>query len=119
MSHAMGAVLFPDGKIKHFEYNGTIDICQPKLFDSAELVSANWRTTDWPVCSCGDNSNHHERVRIATTYGRGFSWDGFACNLCNCLLSPLEPNYDTQNEGLPDWYPALEKWLQIFRGIVG
>lgn len=31
MSHANGEVKFKDGSIKYFEYNGTSDICIPKI----------------------------------------------------------------------------------------
>lgn len=43
MSHANGEVIFNDGSIKHFEYNGTSDICIPKLYDTYDEMTDNWR----------------------------------------------------------------------------
>src|SRR5215831_6808585 len=117
MSHASGAVLFLDGTIKFFEYNGTVDICQPKLFSTKEELSNNWRTNDWPQCN--DTNHIHQKVRIATTYGAGFSWNGFACLDCNCLVSPLEVNYDSEENGLPDWYPIDPEGREFLNRISG
>ncbi len=112
MSHAQGAVKFPDGKIMFFEYNGTVDICLPHLYETKEQLTDNWRRKDWITCTCGNGNDftNHVRVRIATTYGYGYSWDGFACKECKCLLSPLDVNYDTETSGLPDWYPGREHY---------
>jgi hypothetical protein len=106
MSHSTGAVRFKDGTIKFYEYNGTVDICLPFLYDTMEELKAHWRRSDWIQCN---NAEHrHERVEIASTYGNGFYWNGFACLDCNCLISPLDVNYDTEKSGLPDWYPNKE-----------
>lgn len=104
MSHSNGAAKFNDGKIFHCEYNGTVDIMIPFLYDTTEEMRANWRRPDWITCS-NPEGHTHQRVRLATSYGGGFSWDGFACIDCKCLLSPLEPNYDTLTDGLPEWFP--------------
>lgn len=112
MSHATGAVRFLNGDIFFYEYNGTVDICQPILFKTYEELHENWRTKEWRQCSCKDDEiiKNHERVRIASTYGYGFSWDGFACKKCMCLLSPLEVNYDTETNGLPEWFPNKDAY---------
>lgn len=47
MSHANGEVRFNDGGIKHFEYNGTSDICIPELYDSYEDVIYTNGIPDW------------------------------------------------------------------------
>lgn len=99
MSHAVGAIRFPDGLIKFFEYNGTVDVCQPRLFDTQEELRANWRKQEWNVCKCQDT----ELVEIASTYGYGFWWFGRACRKHNCITDGFEP-LDT-NRGLPDWFP--------------
>jgi hypothetical protein len=36
MSHSSGTVTFKDGLVLHFEYNGTTDICIPKLYETFE-----------------------------------------------------------------------------------
>lgn len=110
MSHSTGAIKFPDGKIMFYEYNGTVDIAMPHLYETYEELHANWRRRDWKECSC-NNFNNHIRVRIASTYGNGFSWDGFACKECKVLLSPLEANYDTETSGLPEWFPNRKSYL--------
>ena len=107
MSHSLGAVLFKDKSIKYFEYNGTVDVCQPKLFSTSKEVYDNWRTNDWPQCN--NTEHNHQKVRIFSSYGKGFSWDGFACLNCDCLLSPLGVNYDTEKSGIPDWFLPDEK----------
>lgn len=107
MSHSTGAAKFPDGKIFYCEYNGTVDIMLPHLYKTNKEMFENWRRKDW--IQCNNLSHKHIRVRLATTYGGGFSWDGWACLDCLCLISPLDVNYDTEKSGVPDWYPSEMK----------
>lgn len=104
MSRANGAVLTKDGKIFYCEYNGTVDVMIPNLYTTRDEMQSNWRTKRFDLCSHPD-SHKKESVKVATSYGYGFSWDGFMCVECNCLVSPLEPDYKTESNELPDWYP--------------
>ena len=66
MSHANGEVRFDDGSIKYFEYNGTSDICIPKLYDTYDELIDNWRKWKQEKVSC----NHYEEaIEIYTDYG--------------------------------------------------
>ena len=111
MSHSDGAVKFLDGTIMFFEYNGTVDVCIPVLYDTYDEMRANWRRTDlknsdyYCKAEIGTLSHSWEWVRIATSYGGGFSWDGKVCRQCKRIVNNLEPDYDSQEEGLPDWLP--------------
>lgn len=129
MSHSNGEVRFNDGSIKHFEYNGTSDICIPKLYDTYDEMIDNYRTyntlakennidynkTPWYkrilLKYKGDNKkinmcNHNEElVEIYTNYGGGFYWNGTACRNCNMLLKGTEPFADDNvyTNGIPEW----------------
>lgn len=42
MSRYTGAVRFPDGELRYFVYNGTVDIARRELFGSADEADAAW-----------------------------------------------------------------------------
>lgn len=102
MSHANGEVRFNDGNIKHFEYNGTSDICIPKLYDNYEEMKDNWRKYKKENCSC---KHAEEPVDIYTDYGGGFSWKGKACRKCMMITKGNNPFDEDiiKNDGIPDW----------------
>lgn len=104
MSHSSGLVKFPDDKIFWYEYNGTVDVCLPFLYETGEEMMAHWRRTDWKYCTC---NNPSENVFISSSYGNGFYWQGMACRTCMIITKELEPNYDTEIDGLPDWHLNL------------
>lgn len=103
MSHASGAVKFPDGKIMHFEYNGTSDICISHLYETHEEMWAHWRKGTWLECSCGND----EPVEIGNNYGGGMYWNGRACRYCLAITDSLEPP-DGWSDGFPEWWPLDE-----------
>lgn len=100
MSHASGRLLIPvTGEILGwFEYNGTSDLCQPKVFATQDELRENWRTRDWPMCLCVpirqdpvDLENHY----TATTARGGWcpvcrviTLDPFAQDLLTPFYSP-------------------------------
>lgn len=88
MSHSVGVVRFKDGDIKYYEYNGSVDVCIPKLFNTLEeLMSSNWKWT-----STKSNCQHDiEDVEIYTTYGGGFYWRGTACKRCMMITKGINP----------------------------
>ena len=108
MSHAAGAVKFPDGEIYHYEYNGTADVVVPHLYKTFDEMRDNWRRPDfWKECEVGEHNR--EPVEIATTYGSGFYWYGVACKECMCITAGFEPDYSPDRDELPSWYPRMEK----------
>lgn len=126
MSHGRGQVKFKD-TIKYFEFNGTENICKPKLYDTYDEMIKNWRKTDALVEEKVANSNkrpffkrifqrnktnrcnHNEEfVYIYTDYGDGFYWSGTACKKCNRILDgkePFELPYEKRliKKGIPTW----------------
>lgn len=108
MSHATGQVLFKDGLILYFEYNGTCDISIPNLYTTREELYENWRKQPKIKCSCGKD----EEVEIAANYGHGFYNDeAKACRHCMCItydpLGQAHCNLDEQVNifyHLPDWW---------------
>lgn len=113
MSHSYGAVKFSDGTIKHFEYSGTVDVCIPQLRDSLEEVQNHWRSGEWKHHS--KECNEDEDVIICSTYGGGFSWKGRACKKCNLITDNFEPDYDSESDGIPDWYPNKQEYEDYFK----
>lgn len=85
MSHADGRLISAgSGEILGwFEYNGTSDLCQPKVFASREELKANWRTRDWPDCSCSPRKE--VPVILETDYGAGFRAEGAWCPVCRVI----------------------------------
>lgn len=101
MSHVNGMVRFSDGVVMHYEYDGTSDVTVSALWDTYEEMLAHWRGDDWNDCRCG----HDESVRLFTTYGGAFHWDGRACRHCRAITEGLMPFDDDKSieDGTPDW----------------
>ncbi len=118
MSHSYGAVRFDDGTIYHFEYNGTVDVCLPRLWKTIEEVTNHWREHIWPEHP--SDCNKIEDVIMATTYGGGFGWKVQACKEHMLIVDGhsheglAEEEYSSQYDGLPDWYPDRERVLRYF-----
>lgn len=106
MSHSSGAVKFQDGLILHCEYDGTVDVMISALYDTQEEMRSHWREYPrWNNCKC--NPSYPEKVEIATSYGRGFSYKGVACRICRAVLDARD-EYDEQyyiEDNLPQWFP--------------
>ena len=103
MSHAFGKVHFVDGLVLHYEYDGTSDVTIPRLYTTANEVAANWRRVDdwvWNCCTCGKD----EPVKIYSSYGGGFSWDGRACRHCQCIVAGYEPVFDEEDFSMKEEY---------------
>lgn len=102
MSHANGEVRFNDGSIKHFEYNGTSDICIPKLYDTYDEMTDNWRKYKKEECNC---KHYEEPVEIYASYGDGTYWNGTACRKCMMIIKGGEPFEDdiVYTDGIPEW----------------
>lgn len=106
MSNAIGMVRFEDGTIRHYEYYGSSDVCNARLYETAEERSANWRNHKPAECLCGNS----EEVEIYSDYADGSFWEGRACKTCCAITagrSPLwledEGLYPVETEGQPDW----------------
>jgi hypothetical protein len=100
MSHATGQVIKDDAIIAYYEYNGTVDVAQPKLYLTKEEVSANWRTYPDAECTCGKAS---EDVLLYTSYGAGYYWPGRVCMSCLAITDGRTPDYDTPGHPLGAW----------------
>lgn len=115
MSHSYGAVKLNDGTIYHFEYNGTVDVCLPKLYKTIEEVSDNWRNQKWEFHP--NDCDKIEEAIMATTYGGGFGWTVKVCKEhmlivdLHCTDVMTEEEYKTYYDGLPEWYPNREDFI--------
>lgn len=106
MSHASGSILFKDGTIKHYEYDGTADVVISHLYDTMQEVHDNWRKGTWIDCSCGDE----EDVEVYTSYGYGSCFKGKACKKC-CSVRSIEDKNDNfiytwegkDLDDMPEW----------------
>lgn len=100
MSHSSGAIKFNDGLILYCKYNGTVDIMIPHLYKTYDEMHEMWRQTKskW----CGHEVD--EEVKIFSSYGGGFSWTGRACRDCMVITKNLSCDYDTETDGIPEWY---------------
>lgn len=111
MSHSTGAVKAFNGKIYYTEYNGTVDVMLPNLYDTYEEMHNNWREQKWKRC---DNKLHlHTRARIASSYGFGFSWNGMIyveCKVITDIHSPDNHEHIKYKNGLPEWFPNRETY---------
>lgn len=112
MSHSLGMIFSRDEKPKvlaYYEYDGTSDVCRPRLFNTSDEVHDNWRTKDfWRECKCG---NAPTPVWIYSGYGGGFYWEGEACLKChaitkNLTLDALHEQDKDQIDGRPDGKPT-------------
>ena len=79
MSRATLTVTFPDGHVRYGVYNGTSDFAYPDLFGTVEEA---WAASDHPDFAWVDQPDqvHLYPVRVHSTYGNGFDWDGMACD---------------------------------------
>lgn len=114
MSHTKGQVLFKDGTIMHYEYNGTSDVCRPRLYFSVDELLDNWRCeNNKPFIRCNHIS---EDVKIYTSYADGAYWNGKACRKCNTIIDGLNPyelnsigkNTIGYSDGTPSWIEEYE-----------
>lgn len=105
MGHSIGAVKFNDDKILYYEYNGSVSVVLPKLYETEDDVHDNWRENPAADCVCGND----EAVRIMTTYGGGFSWNGRACRSCYAITDGFMPFNDCEavdyDKRAPEWSP--------------
>jgi len=107
MSHSQGAIKVGES-IYWVEYNGTVDVLLPHLYNTQEELVANWRRRDWKNCSC--NPRQLVDGTVTVTYGRGFNWPIKVCLICMVAVDPLMPFDDERihKDGIADWYPNKE-----------
>jgi len=105
MSHASGAVRFPDGKVMFYEYNGTSDVAISHLYDNMQGVADNWRKGERLHCECEKGM---EPVEIYSSYG-GFTYPGEACRTCRALHGPryTPEAVDATVNGEPQWHKDI------------
>lgn len=108
MSHAYGEVT-QDGKVvAHFEYNGTSNVCCPKMYDTWKAMNAEWRKGPWVKCTCGKPSVD---VILYTDYGNGYYWPGKACFECGCITGGLMPWGDDDDSEPIDGHPLQDEYV--------
>lgn len=112
MSHASGAVRFPDGKVMFYEYNGTSEVAISHLYDNMQSVSDNWGKSPWLICTCPGM----EQVEIYSSYGGGFTYPGKACRTCRALYGPryTPETVDATVNGEPQWHKEIDPDLMKF-----
>jgi hypothetical protein len=107
-------------KFFFFQYDGTYNTATPTLYEDQDSA---WDTESKKmVCNCSSS----EKVELATDYGGGIRWSGFACRNClqitNGATDPYRTEYAESDEddsgyysppifnvfspknGLPDWW---------------
>ena len=106
MSHAVGIVFSKENEILYYyEYNGTVDLIEPKLYDTLDELMKNWRRDD-VLASCKDTTHTKIPVFIHSSYGWDEYWDGLICKECKIIISPLmnveEDDWPNKTKGRPD-----------------
>lgn len=103
MSHSIGAIMFSDGTIRYYEYDGTSDVVISCHYPTHEEVWEHWRNQPYKHCTCGCE----EDVSIYSSYGSGFYFNGKACRKC-CSVHPNEDCFETiEPEDSDDWAKGL------------
>lgn len=103
MSSAYGQVRFSDGTVYYTKYVGFYDLMCPELNEYSDGSWRDWDNEDClkePDCT---SSCSIETVEVATDYGGGGTWKGFACKEHASLLSK-EPPKDSWTESVPQWW---------------
>ena len=110
MSHSTATIRFEDGTLFYGEFNGTVDVLLPFLYETEDERDAYWRGERvWKRCN---NTEHtHEAVAVVVTYGGGWYWTAKACRDCLCVIEPLSletmgegTDFPFPRSGFPDWY---------------
>lgn len=113
MSHSTAAFKLKDGTILYGEFNGTVDVLLPFLYNTPEERDENWRSHRWKNCI---NKEHiHEQAEVCVTYGGGWIWEVKICRECMCAIDPLslecmgeDTEFPFPKNGIADWYPNKE-----------
>lgn len=107
MSHATGLILFEDGCHRFFEYDGTVDVCRPKLWETYQELHDHWReelSYPWAKCTCG---NPPESVKAFADYGNGMHWNTTACKTCGLIVDRGDPYTKGMTNGKPTWVKLI------------
>ena len=109
MSHANGLIRFKrDNKIMFFEYDGTSDMCRPKLWPTYFDLREHWREKDAFNRACDCPISLHEPVEAYTDYGSGYVWETIACRGCQLIIDTSVPDEVVSNIH-PQW--TKFEWL--------
>jgi hypothetical protein len=106
VSHATGAVRFPDGKVMFYLYNATSEVAISHLYDTMQAVVDSWGKGPWLNCTC---PTEMEPVEIYSSYGLGFTYPGKACRTCRALYGPryTPEMVDATSNGEPQWHKDI------------
>jgi len=92
MSHALGEIYYDGQVVAYFDYDGTVDYANSRLFANESDVYANCRRDTTRKCTCGTQPID---VILYSRYGRGFHWPGKACFGCGAITDGFEPEEST------------------------
>jgi hypothetical protein len=90
MSHSSGEVIKDNQVIGYFEYNGTVDVALPAIWNTMDEVHDNWRKQEWRSCTC--STPQVSEVTLYSSYGSGFHWKSKACLSCRTIVSNHDPH---------------------------
>jgi hypothetical protein len=87
-----------------FAYDGTVDTCDPRLHDSFDAALDTYNRDASPFFPSISAAAHAsvEPVELATRYGRGFAWTGWASRTTREITAgrqPLNPQRDATASG--------------------
>lgn len=71
MAKYVGAVRFPDGELRFFIYNGTVDLAKPKLFGTDADAGEAWGDPQDDVPFYDENPDLDEVVEVMPFYSTG------------------------------------------------
>ena len=118
---AVGAVLFPSGKVGWFEMHTICPGWYSTVYADYEESRKNWHTKEpRQECRCGEK----QRIRvvaIAEVCGSdlGWSWPGVACENCMQFLGACgfegqeEVYFEFKKVGVPEWFE--EAWRKTVK----
>jgi hypothetical protein len=108
VSRASGYVRFPDGEIKAFIYDGTVDVVYPALFKTSIEAWGAYRSVKdgneaWAAVFEPEAVRVEEEVEVYSDYGSGFWWKATATR--NRILTKLDWDdfYEDLHDGAPSW----------------
>lgn len=128
MSSDLGVCRFDNGEIRFFIYDGTVDVCDPRLHSTPDEAWDVWRADEsdfFPRVPAAAMESA-EPVDIVTFYGAGSHWRGTASlheamlvhgRKAEWFLADEDDKSPTKREGVPTWASSfMPKWRRDVLG---